>query len=152
MRRLCQGRKKCLAMMLISQAWLDILIHKEEGFSAFFPGCLGSFPRIWVLGKDKDFVGEYGATGGEHPAGPSRRGAAAPAKVLLAAWLAGGESCALRLTCSNRSRLWLDYGENIELSKTKTKHDLDQQIFEGENLYLALKKAIKNVFKVTTKG
>ena len=80
--------------MLISQAWLDILIHKEEGFSAFFPGCLGSFPRIWVLGKDKDFVGEYGATGGEHPAGPSRRGSAAPAKVLPAAWLAGGEGCA----------------------------------------------------------
>ena len=51
----------------------------------------------------------------------------------------------LRLTCSNRSRLWLDYGENIELSKTKTKHDLDQQIFEGENLYLALKKTINNV-------
>ena len=32
----------------------------------------------------------------------------------------------LRLACSGRTRLWLEYGENI-----KTKHNLDQQIFEG---------------------
>ena len=37
----------------------------------------------------------------------------------------------LRLACSGRTRLWLEYGENVSGTNVKTKHDLDQQIFEG---------------------
>ena len=38
----------------------------------------------------------------------------------------------VRLACSGRTRLWLEYGENVSGTNVKTTHDLDQQIFEGE--------------------
>ena len=37
----------------------------------------------------------------------------------------------LRLACSGRTRLWLDYGENVSGTNIKTKHSLSQHIFEG---------------------
>ena len=37
----------------------------------------------------------------------------------------------VRLACSGRTRVWLEYGENVIGTNVKTKHDLNQQIFEG---------------------
>ena len=38
----------------------------------------------------------------------------------------------VRLACSGRTRLWLEYGENVSGTNVKTTHDLNQQIFEGK--------------------
>ena len=41
----------------------------------------------------------------------------------------------VRLACSGRTRVWLEYGENVSGTNVKTKHDLDQQIFEGGDYF-----------------
>ena len=41
----------------------------------------------------------------------------------------------LRLACSGRTRLWLEYGENVSGTNIKTKHSLSQHIFEGGTTY-----------------
>ena len=38
----------------------------------------------------------------------------------------------VRLACSGRSKVWLEYGENISGTNVKTTHDLEKQIFEGK--------------------
>ena len=37
----------------------------------------------------------------------------------------------VRLACRDRTRLWLEYGENIVGTNIITKHDLNKHIFEG---------------------
>ena len=45
----------------------------------------------------------------------------------------------VRLACSERTRLWLEYGENIVGTNINTKHDLDKHIFEGRKTLLSLR-------------
>ena len=97
MRRLCQGRKKCLAMLVISP---EENIQQAPPEEELPPQQKFSLQTAWLV-----------------------------VKVLPRGYL-------LRLACSGRSRLWLEYGEDVLQSNTKTKHDLNQQIFEGEKLNL----------------
>ena len=94
MRKLCQGRKKCVALLIISQ---------EES--------LQQDPPAEVLATQQKF---------------SLQTAWLVVKLLPRGYM-------VRLACSGRSRVWLEYGENIVESNINTKHDLNKQIFEGES-------------------
>ena len=93
MRKLCQGRKKCVALLVISQ---------EEK--------LEQDPPAEVLDAEQKF---------------SLQTAWLVVKLLPRGYM-------VRLACSGRSRVWLQYGENILQSNINTKHDLNKHIFQGE--------------------
>ena len=52
----------------------------------------------------------------------------------------------VRLACSGRSKVWLEYGENVAGASIRTKHDLDKQIFEGlQSPHSSLYRFFKNI-------
>ena len=93
MRKLCDGRKKCIALLAISQ---EDDIHQDPPAEELAPQQKFSLQTAWLV-----------------------------VKILPKGYL-------LRLACSGRSKLWLEYGENVGWTNVKTKHDLDKQIFEGK--------------------
>ena len=89
---LCQGRKKCVALMVISRV--------ED---------INQDPPVETLTVQQKF---------------SLQTAWVVVKRLAKGYM-------VRLSCSARSRLWLQYGSMVsEEIRGKTNHDLNQQIFE----------------------
>ena len=90
---LCRGRKKCVALMVIS---------REED--------INQDPPVETLTVQQKF---------------SLQTAWVVVKRLAKGYM-------VRLSCSARSRLWLQYSSMVsEEIRGKTNHDLNQQIFEG---------------------
>ena len=137
MRKLCQGRKKCLAVSVISKAWIvSIFFLLFLIFFVFGGGLESGFCLLNFTGKY--CVEDYMKSNQEeniHRDPPAEELAAEQKFSLQTAWLVVKilpRGYMVRLACSGRSKVWLEYGENVGGTKVRTTHDLDKQIFEGQ--------------------
>ena len=92
MRKLCEGRKKCVALLLITQ---EDDIQQDPPAEELAAEQKFSLQVAWLV-----------------------------VKILPRGYM-------VRLACSGRSKIWLEYGENVAGASIRTTHSLDKQIFQG---------------------